>query len=88
MQLAIDTSTDTASLALVQDGEILTELTWRCGRNHTIQLLPNLSYLLKQLKSNLQAVDGVVVARGPVATMAYGWALAQLKDWLSAWAYR
>jgi len=40
MQIAIDTSTDTAGLALVQDGEILAELTWRCQQNHTVQLLP------------------------------------------------
>ncbi len=44
MQVARDTSTDTASLALVQDGAVLAELTWRCGQNHSTQLLPNLSH--------------------------------------------
>ena len=65
MQLAIDTSTDTASLALVQDGEVLVELIWRCGQNHTTQLLPNLSHLLNQAKSGLQSVSCILVARGP-----------------------
>ena len=65
MQVAIDTSTDTASLALVQDGEVLTELTWRCGQNHTTQLLPHLSHLLNQAKLSLQSVSGIIVARGP-----------------------
>ena len=41
MQLAIDTSTDTASLALAQDKTVLAELTWRSKQNHTTQLLPN-----------------------------------------------
>ncbi len=49
MQLAIDTSTDTASLALAQDSEVLAELTWSCGQNHTTQLLPHLAHLLVQI---------------------------------------
>jgi len=65
MQVAIDTSTDTASLALVQDGEVLAELSWRCGQNHSTQLLPNLSHLLKQAELSLQSVSGIIVARGP-----------------------
>ncbi len=65
MQLAIDTSTDTASLALVQDGEVLAELTWRCGQNHSTQLLPNLSHLLKQTELSLQSASCIIVAKGP-----------------------
>jgi len=65
MQLAIDTSTDTASLALVQDGEVLAELTWRCGQNHTVQLLPHLAHLLDKTEVNLQSLSCITVARGP-----------------------
>ena len=65
MQLAIDTSTTTASLALVQDGEVLVELTWRCEQNHTIELLPRLTHLLNQNKLSLQSVSCIIVARGP-----------------------
>ena len=65
MQLAIDTSTDTASLALVQDGEVLAELTWRCGQNHSTQLLPHLEHLLSQANSSPQSLTGIIVARGP-----------------------
>ncbi len=65
MQLAIDTSTDTASLALVQGNEVLAELTWRCGQNHTTQLLTHLAHLLNQTKFNLQSTNGIIIARGP-----------------------
>ncbi len=65
MQLAIDTSTDTASLALVQDNEVLAELTWHCGQNHTTQLLPHLAHLLNQAKLNLQSASGIIIAKGP-----------------------
>jgi len=65
MLLAIDTSTDTASLALVQDSQVLTELTWCCGQNHTVELLPQLVHLLNQAKLSLQSLNGVIVAKGP-----------------------
>ena len=65
MQLAIDTSTDTASLALVQDSEVLAELTWRCGQSHTTQLLPRLAHLLDKTEVNPQSLSCIIVARGP-----------------------
>ena len=65
MQIAIDTSTDTASLALVENDRILAELTWNCGKNHTVQLLPNLNYLLDQNSLSLESSDCIIVARGP-----------------------
>ena len=65
MLLAIDTSTDTASLALVKEGQMLAELTWWCGQNHTVELLPQLTHLLHQINSSLQSVRGIIVANGP-----------------------
>ena len=65
MQLAIDTSTNTASLALVQDSEVLAELTWRCGQNHTAELLPHLTHLLNTTQVALQSISCIIVAKGP-----------------------
>lgn len=65
MLLAIDTSTETASLALVRDGTVLAELTWRSGQNHTTQLLPNLEYLFKITGTGPKSLTAIVVARGP-----------------------
>ncbi len=65
MYLAIDTSTDTASVALVEDSEVLAELTWRSGQNHSVELLPHLSHLLNRAKLNLQSISGIIVAKGP-----------------------
>ncbi len=65
MQIVIDTSTDTASLAVTESRQVLAELTWRCGRNHTVQLLPNLQYLLEQNSLSLEMADCIIVARGP-----------------------
>ncbi|OGN90049.1 MAG: tRNA (adenosine(37)-N6)-threonylcarbamoyltransferase complex dimerization subunit type 1 TsaB [Chloroflexi bacterium RBG_13_46_9] len=65
MLVAIDTSTDIASLALVEDASILAELTWRSHQNHTVQLLPNLEHLLKLTGFTPADLTGVVVAKGP-----------------------
>ena len=65
MLLAIDTSTDTASIALVPGGEAPAELTWHCGQNHTVELLPRLTRLLNEAKVGPQAISCVIVAKGP-----------------------
>jgi tRNA threonylcarbamoyl adenosine modification protein YeaZ len=65
MQLAIDTSTDSASLALVQEGKVLAEATWRCGQNHSVELLPRLAHLLNETKVSLQSISCIIVAKGP-----------------------
>jgi tRNA threonylcarbamoyl adenosine modification protein YeaZ len=65
MLLAIDTSTDTASLALVKDSQVLAELTWRCQQNHSVELLPRLADLLGRSKSSLQSINCIIVAKGP-----------------------
>jgi tRNA threonylcarbamoyl adenosine modification protein YeaZ len=65
MLLAIDTSTDSASVALVQEGRVLAEATWRCRQNHSVELLPRLAQLLDETKVGLQSISCVIVARGP-----------------------
>jgi len=65
MLVAIDTSTEVASLALAAGGATLAELTWRSGQNHTTQLLPNLDYLLKLVGADVTAIEAVIVAIGP-----------------------
>jgi len=65
LALAIDTSTDFASLALVQADEVLAELSWRAGQNHTVQVLPHLQHLLSQARLRLESVSCIIVARGP-----------------------
>jgi tRNA threonylcarbamoyl adenosine modification protein YeaZ len=65
MIVAIDTSTDTASLALARDGKVLAETSWRCGRNHSVELLPRLVRLLEEAKVSIKDTSGIIVAKGP-----------------------
>ncbi len=65
MYLAIDTSTDNTSLAIVRDSRTVAELTWQCQRNHSVELMPHLTQLLEQAGTSLGSLRGIIVARGP-----------------------
>ena len=65
MLITIDTSTDVAGLAIASAEDVFAEFNWRCGQNHSVQLLPNLSFLLRQAGFTLSAAEGIIVARGP-----------------------
>ncbi len=65
MQLAIDTSTDNASLSLLDEETVLFELTWHSRQKHTVELLPRLDYLLNRHNLNIRSVSAVIVALGP-----------------------
>ena len=65
MELAIDTSTAFAGIGLSHEGEILAEMTWHAGQNHTVQLMPNISYMLNQMKVSNESLNAIFVARGP-----------------------
>jgi tRNA threonylcarbamoyl adenosine modification protein YeaZ len=65
MQLAIDTSTEYAGLALVRDSEVLAEMNWHCGLNHTVELYPHLDFLMKSARAQMKELDCIIVALGP-----------------------
>jgi tRNA threonylcarbamoyl adenosine modification protein YeaZ len=65
MELAIDTSTDFCSIGLSRQGEMIAEMTWHSGQNHTVELVPNITRLLNQSKSSPQSLDAIFVAKGP-----------------------
>jgi tRNA threonylcarbamoyl adenosine modification protein YeaZ len=65
MQLAIDTSTEYAGLALMREGDALAEMNWRCGLNHTVELYPHVDFLMKSAQAEMKDLDCIIVARGP-----------------------
>ncbi len=65
MLIAIDTSTDFAGIALAREDTVFAEMNWRCGQNHTTQLLPALTFLLHQQALDVKTASGLIVARGP-----------------------
>jgi tRNA threonylcarbamoyl adenosine modification protein YeaZ len=65
MELAIDTSSNTVSVALANQGRTVASLTWQTIQNHTVELLPNLLCLLQQARVELSSIKAIVVAKGP-----------------------
>jgi len=65
MILAIDTSTDQAGLAVVEDGTVLAEMEWRARGNHSRQAPPAIDQLFRFAARDLAATQLVAVAVGP-----------------------
>ena len=62
--LAIDTSTETAGLALY-DGDVISEVTWAAGRNQTVSLLTEIERLLSMNGRRAADLRALGVAVGP-----------------------
>lgn len=65
MLLAIDTSTNQTGLACYDEQGLLGECVWRSGRDHSAQLLPQLTLLLRHLGRAREEISAVAVALGP-----------------------
>jgi tRNA threonylcarbamoyladenosine biosynthesis protein TsaB len=63
--LAIDTTSDIAGVALMQDGALLGETTWYAHQSHSRQLLPALDWLLAHLGHEKCEIGAIVVCLGP-----------------------
>lgn len=66
MILAIDTSTDMASIAVYKPAQgVLVEQSWLCGREQTTQLLPNIQRAMSLVGVTVRDLTGIAVATGP-----------------------
>lgn len=65
MELSIDTASELASIALSREGRVEAEITWRCERNHTVELLPAIDKLLADAGVRKSGLAAVFVCLGP-----------------------
>lgn len=79
MLLAIDTSTNYASLALTDGDTLLAELNWRVERRHGSELLERARWLLAGQGVALRDLGGLAVALGPGSFNGLRVALATAK---------
>ncbi|MFZ2446427.1 MAG: tRNA (adenosine(37)-N6)-threonylcarbamoyltransferase complex dimerization subunit type 1 TsaB [Syntrophobacteraceae bacterium] len=63
--LAVDTSTTSGSLALLEDETIIAEWTVRSAQTHNRRLLKSIDLLLCEAGWNIEAIDGYAVVSGP-----------------------
>lgn len=63
--LSIDSSTASATCAILEDNKLLGEITFNYKKQHSIILMPIIDELLKNTNSELDSIDGFVVSKGP-----------------------
>ena len=63
--LAVDSSSLTASVAIVEDAITIAEYTVNYKKTHSQTLLPMLDEIVKMTELDLQTIDAIAVAAGP-----------------------
>lgn len=65
MLLALDTSTQWVGVAVVDESQIVAEMTWRTQNHHTVEIAPAIDSLLKRCGVAPTALKALGVALGP-----------------------
>lgn len=63
--LAIDTTTEYSSLALLDSNRLIAEFNWLCRQNHSTELAPGVEMLLDKANLSIKDIEAVGVAIGP-----------------------
>ena len=63
--LGIDTSTQSGSVAILKDDELLAETTLHRNKTHSERLLPSIKYILTECDIGLDDLDALAVTTGP-----------------------
>ena len=63
--LAVDSSGLVASIAIVEDDNLIAEYTVNYKKTHSQTLLPMLDEIVKMTETDLNAIDAIAVAKGP-----------------------
>lgn len=63
--LSLDSSTESATCAILEDDRLLGEITFNYKKQHSVVLMSMIDDLLKNLKLDINSLDGFVVSKGP-----------------------
>lgn len=63
--LGIDSATEAASCAVIDDDKLLGEITFNYKKQHSVIIMNMIDYLLKNLKISIDDLDGFAVSKGP-----------------------
>ncbi|MDU7144198.1 MAG: tRNA (adenosine(37)-N6)-threonylcarbamoyltransferase complex dimerization subunit type 1 TsaB, partial [Veillonella sp.] len=65
MWLGIETSSVVSSVAVMNESQLLGEITIQAGLTHSEQLVPHIQSLLEMTRVEKSDLKGIVVASGP-----------------------
>lgn len=63
--LSIDTATEAASCAVIEDSRLLGEITFNFEKQHSVILMPIIDNLLTSLHMDISSIDGFISSKGP-----------------------
>jgi tRNA threonylcarbamoyl adenosine modification protein YeaZ len=63
--LSLDSATEAATCAVIEDNRLLGEITFNYKKQHSILVMSMIDNLLKSLKMDINSLDGFVVSKGP-----------------------
>lgn len=63
--LSLDSATEAATCAVIEDDRLLGEITFNYKKQHSILMMPMIDKLLNNLKIDINSLDGFVVSKGP-----------------------
>lgn len=77
--LSLDSSTEAASIAVIDENKLLGEITFNFEKQHSVILMSMIDNLLSNLHTNVDSLDGFVVSRGPGSFTGLRIGLATIK---------
>jgi tRNA threonylcarbamoyladenosine biosynthesis protein TsaB len=63
--LSLDSATESATCAILDDNRILGEITFNYKKQHSLVLMPMIDELFKNTGMNISDIDGFVASKGP-----------------------
>ena len=78
--IGLDSATQVASVAVVEDDKLLAELTFNMKKNHSERLMPMLALMLEEINLTLDDITGFAVAVGPGSFTGLRIGLATMKS--------
>lgn len=63
--LSLDSSTEAASIAVIEENKLLGEITFNFEKQHSVILMSMIDNLLSNLHMTIDSLDGFVVSKGP-----------------------
>ena len=65
IEVALDTASEVAGVALTEEGALVAEVTWHTRQNHSRELLPTLDWLLSHQGLTKDDIAAIYVCLGP-----------------------
>ncbi|WP_111921487.1 tRNA (adenosine(37)-N6)-threonylcarbamoyltransferase complex dimerization subunit type 1 TsaB, partial [Clostridium cochlearium] len=63
--LSVDSATESATCAVLDDNKLLGEITFNYKKQHSVILMSIIDFLLNNLSLTIKDIDGFVISKGP-----------------------